>query len=115
MSKWIHGGTKIVATPGTPVQLTTSNIMAHAILIEALPENTKKVVVGGSNAVRAGVGGTSNPTNALKILGKPDSADLTPPSVEYGITNSAGGVLLSQFWIDAEVADEGVSWSYSQT
>lgn len=124
MSHWIHGGIKTSTTPGTPVRLTTEDLFVHAIMIQALPLNAKRVVLGerelnddGSvhKTFLAGDDSTNPSGHCLAIIGKPAGVNETPPSIEYGVQNSPAGPVASQFWIDVVTSGDGVLWSYSRS
>lgn len=113
---WVHGGI-VTATSGTPVQLSTDSMLVRAILIQALRKNTKPVAIGSSNTVRSGDGSSTNQSGTvLAVLGKPTTADDTPPSIDIGLTQTPGGPGVyfdpSEIWIDPDANDEGVAWSY---
>ena len=101
-----------VSSAGIPVQVTTSRIPAQAVLIQALPLNTGRIVVGFDNTIRANAAG-ANPTGPiLAIIGAPSANTATPPSANGGNPTAPAALNLQQFWIDASVSGEGVIVSY---
>ncbi len=93
-------GTKTVATPGTPVQLvdaaTPAAVEAATVAIQALATNTGNVVVGDSHVV-AGPGTQGAPTQRGIRL-----------TAGTGITIDL--IDITQVWVDAVTAGDGVSW-----
>jgi hypothetical protein len=89
----IGEGTKTVTTAATPVQLH-ADTAAKWVIITAQEDNTSKIAVGGTNAVRATIAtGGGTPLNP--------GDDLILP-----VAN------LNQVWIDALVNGEGVRFTY---
>lgn len=82
---------KAVAAAGTPVQL--QNHPCSSVLITARIANTKPIAVGFSNAVRAGAG------TEVGFTIKPGE------SREIPCANT------NDFWIDAQVNGEGISYT----
>jgi len=80
--------TKTVTTPGTQLQITSTETIVKGCYIQALPTNAKRVVVAGSNADYATFLGFA--LQAYDYMFIPISD-------------------LSRIWIDAEAAGEGVS------
>jgi hypothetical protein len=84
----------IVLTPGQSVPLSDQPLVVRSVTVAAIPGNANVVYLGGSN-VRARVG----EQNALPINGG------TRPDMWTWVD-----VDLSQIWIDAVTANEGVTW-----
>jgi len=101
-----------VATSGTPVQIVTSRQPYQSILVQALPNNTGRIVVGSSNAVRANAAGVNPSGPVLAIIGAPTSATATPPSANGSNPTSPAAFNLADLWIDASVSGEGCIVSY---
>lgn len=102
-----------VPVPGTPVRATSTittdaggitndpaNFSCHAALFQARKGNTGRTYIGTSNMVRAtGVGVSA-------VLAIPTAN--TIPSFSMSLTIAPAGVDLSELYVDADVADEGV-------
>jgi hypothetical protein len=101
-----------VATAGTPVQVVSSHKAIQSVLIQALPNNTGRIVVGSANTVRANAAGTNPSGPVLAIIGAPSANTATPPSANGGNPTAPAAINLEQFWIDASVSGEGVIVSY---
>lgn len=101
-----------VVTAGTPVQVKTTHVACQSILIQALPQNTGRIVVGSDNTVRAGASATNPSGTVLAIIGAPTSGTATPPSATGGVPTGPAALDLQQFWVDAQVSGEGVIVSY---
>lgn len=86
-------GSKDVAVPATPVQLSATSIRCSAVVITARPGNTGSIAYGQTNAVRATVGAE---VGALLAPGT---------SVTYPIWD------VQEIWIDAAIAGNGVSFT----
>lgn len=102
-------GAVIVPTPGTPVQVTApatgsgnggNPYAIHGVMFQALPTNTGKVFVG-----IAGLNATTY-ANVAAILPIPTTNFL--PVFSTSITIAPNALILTEFWIDADNADEGV-------
>lgn len=102
-------GAIVVPVPGTPVQVTAPSVGAgtggnpfliHGILFQALPTNTGKVFVGTAGLVKATY------VNVAAILPIPTVNFL--PTFSTSITIAPNALTLLEFWIDADVAGEGV-------
>lgn len=103
---WIPHRAITVPTAGTPVQVSTTRIPAHAILIEALWTNTGRVYIGDSTLV------VGTKTGLLNVLPPPTGNMF--PAVSAGIPAAPNGLDLSQIWIDVQTNGEGVLVSYIQ-
>jgi hypothetical protein len=101
-----------VVTAGVPVNVIASHKSAQSVLIQALPNNTGRIVVGYDNTVRANVAGTNPSGTVLAILGAPASNTATPPSANGGNPSAPAALNLQQFWIDASVSGEGCLVSF---
>lgn len=101
-----------VTVSGTPVQVLGAHKAAQSVLIQALPNNTGRIVVGFNNTVRANPAGTNPSGPVLAIIGAPTSNTATPPSANGGNPSAPAAIDLQQFWIDASVSGEGVIVSY---
>ena len=100
-------GWKTVASAGTPVQLTTTRTMAHAVLIQAVHTNTGDMYVGVSTSMDPTDG-----TDMIAVLSEPTAGE-TPPSISIGPVHGAANAFdLREIWIDAEVNGEEVLVSY---
>ena len=91
-------GRQIVPTPGKPVRLTDWSQRVQNVTIWAFPENTGVVYIGGS-CVRARAG---------ERRGAPLNGGTRPDAVTFVNVN------LYDVWIDAVVANEGVTWLITQ-
>ena len=114
---WLPGtsatsSVKTVTSAGTPVQLSTVHKMVYAVMFQALPFNTNRVVIGSDNTVRAGDASSTNPSGpVLAILGK-GSATETPASGGASVKGKFNGIDLYDLWLDSVTNDEGIVWSY---
>lgn len=109
-------GAVLVTTPGTPVRATaneedpTARVAAQTVRFQVLPTNTGKVTIGLGSMY---TGGTVAGENVLHVL--PPPADPTAgPFTEYEATihNVPSGLNVADFYIDAEIAQDGVVVSY---
>jgi len=93
-SSVVHGRT-VVGTPGTPVQLTGQpSGVVDWVVFTALSTNTTTVTIGGSNTVRT----AAATRNGLTLAAGASSPSLASDD-------------LSDFWVDAGLGAEGVSWT----
>jgi len=94
-----------VATPGTPVQLPSlpppQPSSVNALSLVALPTNTGKIYIGVSGMNKGTLVGV------IDVL-PPASASAIPSFSLSGSAMAANGVLITQFYIDADNATEGV-------
>jgi hypothetical protein len=87
-------GNKVVAAPATALQLVAGATPCTTVIVTARVGNTKEIAYGFSNAVRA-------------TAGAEVGAQLQPgDSVSLRVSD------VSKIWIDAQVAGEGVSFTY---
>lgn len=90
----VHGRTTITL-PGTPVRVTQqTGTTVEWVIFTALSTNTTVVTIGGDNSVRA----AAATRNGLSL----NAGASTPPLAADD---------LSDFWVDAGLANEGVSWT----
>ena len=102
-----------VPVPGTPVRLTagvTANaegiinnperFTCHAVLLQAKPANQGKVYIGWAEMNRTTLAEVSG------VLAIP--TDNSIPSYSISLTLSPAGVALSELYIDADEANDGV-------
>lgn len=103
-----------VAVPGTPVRVTDlialtdpgglvntpSRFTCHAALFQAIDDNVGKVYVGLAGMVRATKVGVS------AVLAIP--TDNSIPSYSVALTMAAAGIDLSDLYLDADTAQDGV-------
>src|SRR5437879_4747839 len=101
-----------VPNAGTPVQFIATHRAAQSVLVQVLPNNTGRIVLGFDNTVRANVAGVNPSGPVLAIIGAPSSNTVTPPSANGGNPTAPLAIDLQQFWIDASVSGEGVIVSY---
>lgn len=106
-------GPQIVTVPGTPIRATalvqtdaggmvneTDRFTCHAALFQALPTNTGKVYIGGASLSRLTL------ADCAAILPIPTANSL--PVFSISLTLSPAGVDLSELYIDADNANDGV-------
>lgn len=90
---------KTVTTAGTPVRLSSANLIVLSATVQALHSNTGRVCVGGSAVlVSTNTGSCLSADQALALL--PNG---TPGGQKFD---------LSAFWLDSAVNAEGVSITY---
>jgi len=98
------GGNATVTTAGTPVQLSTSTTKATVLTITAKSTNTGTIWIGGS---------TVSAANKIGIpLGPPPAAGQPGGSITFNPAGNAAFYTLSEFYLDATVSGEGVSYAY---
>lgn len=95
----------VVPMGGTPVQITTGianpiQDKVHAILIQALKGNTGNVYIGDSSINR------TTESGVYATLSIPTSNFI--PSFTAAIVGAPAGIALKDFYIDADVNNEGV-------
>jgi len=104
-------GKTTIPTPGVPVQVVVPPAVAgplgalgettvHAILIEVLAGNLGKVYIGTAGLNRGTL------ANVLVMLPIP-TANLLP-TFSISVTAAANALSLSDLWIDADNANDGV-------
>lgn len=89
----IGDGRKVVATPGTAVQLSATSTKCQKVEITSIPTNTNTVSVGGSTTL------ATAGSERGKIL-------FTGDSITIFVDN------LTKIYIDALVAGNGVTYIY---
>lgn len=95
-----------VPIPGIPVRVTAQELdpsapqHVHGILIQALPGNTGRMAIGDATLNFAGAIGV------FAFLAIPTKNSI--PSFQAALTLAPGAIQLRDFYIDAEVAGEGV-------
>ncbi len=98
------GGSTTVTTSGVPVQLSTTPQKVTILTIQAKSTNTGTIWVGGSNVSAAnGIGIALGPSG---VAGQPGA------SVGYGPQGNAPAYTLSEFFLDATVSGEGVTYAW---
>ena len=102
-----------VPTPGTPVQVTTDDsVRASQILVRIVPGFTGRTYLGvaGMNKNAAGMSGV------VRVLAEPASFGSQDEEAIPNSPNLFGNSLrVSDFYVDADVADEGLLVSYIET
>ncbi len=101
-----------VVTAGTPVRVSATRVPAQSVLIQAMPNNLGRIVVGSDNTVRANASGSNPSGTVLAIIGVPSANTATPPSSNGGNPLANAGVNLADLWIDATNSGEAVIVSY---
>ena len=102
---WLSIGKITVTTAGTPVRLTstqsdaTARYPCHALLVQQIPGNTGRLVLGVSGM------NSSTYAGCLALLGVPTNTIL--PSANGGITHAPNAFNLADFYLDASVSGEG--------
>lgn len=98
-----------VPTPGTPVQITAPSTGSgnagdpyniHGVMFQALPTNTGLIYIGGQGLVAATF------AQVAALLPVPTTNFL--PAFSTSLTIAPNALNLTQFWIDAEIATDGV-------
>ena len=101
-----------VGTPGTPVQITApatgsgnggNPYNIHGVLFQALPGNTGKVYIGLAGL---DIADTDNYPGVAAILPIPTTNFLA--SFSTSLTIAPNALVLTEFWIDADSAEDGV-------
>ena len=99
-------GKVVVPTPGTPVRATAANttpskhVACHGIMFQVLPTNAGKVYIGRANMDKTAY------TGLFAILVAPSASQL--PNFSAAITQAPNALGVEEFYIDADVAGEGV-------
>lgn len=91
----IYGSRKVVATAGTPVQLSSTNVPVKKLIIVPLTTNTGVVAIGGNGTTLATAGSEK---------GWVAKANANPLEL-YDID-------LSQVYVDASANGEGIGFTY---
>lgn len=95
-----------VPTPGTAVQCTINQsspqarIPCHAIMLQALPGNIGKVYIG--------LVGLNRNTGAQQLAYLAIPTSNTIPAYSATISYAPGGLNIADFYIDADIANDGV-------
>lgn len=105
-------GKTTVLAPGTPVQVQVPAAIAgpgnpglstvHAFIVEVLASNTGKIYLGTLGLNKS----ASALTNVLVVLPVPTVNIL--PTFSVSLTAAANALSLSDLWVDADVATDGV-------
>lgn len=96
----------MVSVPGTLVQATSLEpdpakpLSCHGVLFQTLPTNTGRVFIGTRNLVRA--------TLAQCFAWLPIPTVNQAPSFSVALTIAPNGLKLNDYWVDADVANDGV-------
>jgi hypothetical protein len=94
-----------VPTPGTPVQVTTNtSLTATMLMIRTVPGFSGKTYLGLAGMSKS----AGAMTNVIRVLSEPcfgpQDGEVLPP-----VGRNHGNILrVSDYWIDADVANEGV-------
>ena len=94
----IGHGRCICAVPGKPVQLSNDSTVRTRIVCQALRSNTAYVGLGGFGV--------------LIRDGEQNTISLSVPAASTPQMQEFSGVALSDIWLDATVANEGVAYVY---
>lgn len=92
--------TSTITTDAGGIQNDPTKFSCHAALFQARPGNTGNVYIGTSNMVRATLVGVA------AVLAIPTANSI--PAFSIALTLAPAGVDLSELYVDADVADEGV-------
>jgi hypothetical protein len=94
-----------VPTPGTPVQISTdSTLNASMLMVRTVPGFTGKTYLGlaGMNKSASGMSGV------MRVLSEPcfgpQDGEVFPPAGR----GQGNALRVSDYWVDADVANEGV-------
>lgn len=99
-------GKVTVPTPGTPVRASAAytdpakHVACHGIMFQTLPSNTGKIYIGRANMNKAAF------TGLFAMLVAPSASQL--PNFSAAITQAPNALGVEEFYIDADVAGEGV-------
>ena len=99
-----------VPTPGTPVRITSDDtIRAMQVVIRTVPGFTGKTYIGMAGMDK----NSANMTGVIRVLSEPPSFGQQDGEVLPATSTGHANVLRpSDYWIDADVANEGVVISY---
>lgn len=103
-------GKVAVVSPGTPVQATINNsspsarVAAYSIMFQALPGNSGKVYVGLSGLNK------STLTQCVAIIAVPTTNSI--PAFTVTLTYAPGGLNVTDFYVDADNAQDGALISF---
>lgn len=99
-----------VATPGTPVVVTTEAIRCQSILFQALSNgthtNTGRVYILAQNQ--------TTPASFTRVATLAIPTSNTIPSFSVTIPDAPGGLALAGYMVDADNAGDGVDVSYAR-
>ena len=95
-----------VPTPGTPVQITTNrSLMVMQIMVRTVPGFTGKTYLGVAGMNRA----ASAMPGVIRVLSEPAAAGPQDGEILPAENGGQGNVICpADFWVDADVANEGV-------
>lgn len=95
-------GKVVVTTAGTPVQVTTNvqGMVAQRVRIQVEHDNTGRIFVGLAGMVVA------TGVQVLAVLNIPPATGEIP-YFDMGAFGPAGGIRLSDLWLDASVNGDG--------
>lgn len=100
-------GTPVLSTAAIPSPQTPARYTCHAALFQARSLNTGKVYIGSATMVKATLAGV------IAVLAIPSDSSI--PSFSIALTLAPAGITLSDLYIDADVAGEGVLLSTLET
>ena len=96
-----------VPTPGSPVQITTDgSLNAMQLVVRTVPGLTGRTYVGLAGMDKASRNGVIRVLSEPAAFG-PQDGEAIPPS-----PNGANIVRVCDYWVDADVANEGVLVTY---
>lgn len=101
---WKSLGKVTVTTAGTPVRITSSRTPCHALLVQQLPANTGRIIVGTS------VMNSTTYAGCLAILAIPTTNGI--PAVNAGLATEPDGLNAADYYLDSTVNGEGALVSY---
>ncbi len=93
----IADGRKVIASAGTPEQLSTASVSMRSVTIQALLTNTGNVAIGG-------------PT--VDVTPGSQRGAILAPGAATVVGSTEGEDDLRDVWLDAAVTGEGVSYFY---
>ncbi len=95
-----------VPSPGTPVQITTdTNLQVMQLVVRTVPGFTGRTYLGLANMDK----GSSTRSGVIRILSEPPAFGPQDGEVLPAATGGHGNVIrVSDYWVDADVANEGV-------
>jgi hypothetical protein len=95
-----------VATPGTPVPLTTNpTLTASKLFVQAIPGLTGKTYLGGPAMTKATLAGVT------RVLA-PNSGSGVSENFFLESQDGANSIRLAEYAVDADVAGEGLLVTY---
>jgi hypothetical protein len=95
-----------VPTPGTPVQITTNrSLMVMQMMVRTVPGFTGKTYLGVAGMNKS----AANMPGVIRVLSEPAAAGPQDGEILPAENGGQGNVIsASDFWVDADVANEGV-------